>query len=204
MYRCIHNLVLERQLTVYLKGIHSTCVNRLRICMHVYVTASLRNGSKVHVRPYSGKLESQDKSEISSMSSIINITPEQAAALLPLLQSIASQSQTRANRTAGNGSQDSSSNSSFVHDSSSEEHCEGHLGNQSEEAYELKELLTKKARNTKSTKAQNFLHVSIVHSTDACMDPYMPVVPRVASYNYHQCICVHGYSDALMLACYRN
>ena len=154
-----------------MKGIHivHVSIGYVYVRIHVYVTAFLRNGSKVHVRAYSGKLESQYRSEMSSMSSIINITPEQAAALLPLLQSIASQSQTRENRT-GNGSQDSSSNSSFVHDSSSEEHCEDYLGDQSEEeAYELKELVTKKKRNSKSTRAQNFLHVSIKFHTDACM-----------------------------------
>ena len=79
------------------------------------------------------------------MSSIINITPEQAAALLPVLQSIASQSQARRNDSSSDSSQDSSINSSFVHADSSEEHDEDHLDRKSEEeVYELKELLTKK------------------------------------------------------------
>ena len=119
------------------------------------------------------------------MSSIINITPEQAAALLPLLQNITSQSKKGAYGTVGNSSPDSSSNSSFVYDSSSEEHCEGHLGNQSEEeAYELKELLTKKTKNSKS-KAQNFLHVSIPHwLMHACMQ----VVATVANITVYVCM----------------
>lgn len=88
---------------------------------------------------------------MSRMSSV-NLTPEQARALLPLLQSIAFQPQ----QTWNDSSPESSLNSSFaVHCGSSPEEPDEEIG------YSLKELLVDKKKNSKSTEAQNFLHVSV-------------------------------------------
>ena len=114
--------------------------------------------------------------------SIVNISPEQAAALLPLLQSIAGSSGSKTDyhvpsRTAYDNSSDSSTaNSSFVYSlPDSENHEEYSINRQSagENEYGLEELLAKKKRNSKSTEAQNFFNVSsyVASSTHvaACM-----------------------------------
>ena len=87
---------------------------------------------------FSGKLESRSlkAGEMSWMSSLSNLTHEQARALLPLLQSIAYDSPP-----------ESSLNSPFLHcDSSPEEQFQ-----MDEEVYSLKELLAKKKNNSMST-----------------------------------------------------
>ena len=92
------------------------------------------------------------------MNALSSLTPDQATALLPLLQTIASSQSQQTYRE--DSSVESSADSSFT---VPEEHFGHGQADEANEVYTLRELITKKCKNAKSTKAQNFLHVNSVN-----------------------------------------
>ena len=91
----------------------------------------------------------------------LGITTEQAAALLPLLREIVSEQSTiptGISPVCVNIASSPESDSSAVEDHS----CVGKENTHyrdSERAYKMEDLLRKKKKNSKSTMAQNFIHV---------------------------------------------
>ena len=90
------------------------------------------------------------------MSSIVNITPDQAAALLLLLQSITSKANPLPDRVATLHNSSESSTASSSYDLLDSEYYKDRCRKNEENDYGLEELLAKKKKNSKSTEAQKF------------------------------------------------
>ena len=93
----------------------------------------------------------------------LNLTPEQASLLLPLLQNVALRGTDRENSSNVENLSpiQSSLNSSCSSSASSSDSWTNNSGFLGITRFTLEELLKKKKKNSKSTKAQNFLHVSV-------------------------------------------
>ena len=98
----------------------------------------------------------------------LSLTPEQASLLLPLLQNIVSLSNRRENfsnaeNLSPNGTSSLNSSCSSSGSSADCPASDSELSSTTSR-FALEDLLEKKKKNRKSTKAQNFLHVSSSYS----------------------------------------
>ena len=125
----------------------------------------------------------------------LSLTPEQASLLLPLLQNIVSVTNRRHNFSNaenlspnGTSSLDSScsSSGSSVDCPTSNLELSGTTSR-----FALEDLLVKKKKNRKSTKAQNFLHVSSSYSYS-----YIDMRFCMAIYSY-LLTCIHVYCSLI-------